>query len=344
MNHWDRIILEDHVPGSALAPQLERLFAQQRQHWSLLREGEASLATIETKTLECSGAQVIVQANPVRKRSIHARVDEKSIAARSCFLCPENMPAEERGIGLGDLVVLPNPYPILRRHCTVPERTHRPQRLAGRIVKLLELAQVMGPEMLVFYNGARCGASAPDHFHLQACDARNIPLLSELPLAGNGALCQAHSSFGRNMLLMADPQADRLQQQIEHALSLLVEKGVAGEKGVGTLLPERPFGCFAQKSPDPFFSEPMFNLIALVRDGRYWAILFPRAAHRPSCFSAPGDAQLAISPAALEMVGLLVVSDPAQLDRVDAQTAHTIYQEVCLNDTRFAQFMQGVQA
>ena len=88
----------------------------------------------------------------------------------------------------------------------------------------------------------------------------------------------------------------------------------------------------------------MFNLIALVRDGRYWAILFPRAAHRPSCFSAPGDARLAISPAALEMAGLLVVSDPAQLDRVDAQTAHTIYQEVCLNDTRFAQFMQGVQA
>jgi hypothetical protein len=25
------------------------------------------------------------------------------------------------------------------------------------------------------------------------------------------------------------------------------------EKGVGTLLPERPEGCFAQKSPDPFF-------------------------------------------------------------------------------------------
>jgi ATP adenylyltransferase/5',5'''-P-1,P-4-tetraphosphate phosphorylase II len=318
MNHWDRIILEDHVPGSALAPQLERLFAQQRQHWSLLREGEASLATMETKTLECSGAKVIVQANPVRKRSIHARVDEKSIAARSCFLCPENMPTEERGIGLGDLVVLPNPYPILRWHCTVPERTHRPQRLAGRIVKLLELAQAMGPEMLVFYNGARCGASAPDHFHLQACDARNIPLLSELPLTGDGALCQAHSSFGRNMLLLADPQADRLQQQFEHVLSVL--RG--GEEG----------------------GEPMFNLIALVRDGRYWAILFPRAAHRPSCFSAPGDARLAISPAALEMAGLLVVSDPDQLDRVDEQTAHTIYQEVSLNDTRFAQFMQGVQA
>jgi hypothetical protein len=318
MNHWDRIILEDHVPGSALAPQLERLFAQQRQHWNLLREGEAALATIETKTLECSGAQVIVQANPVRKRSIHAQVDAQTIAARSCFLCPKNMPAEERGIGLGDLVLLPNPYPILQCHCTVPERTHRPQRLAGRIFKLLELAQAVGPEMLVFYNGARCGASAPDHFHLQACDARNIPLLSELPLAGSGALCQAHSSFGRNMLLMADPLADRLQQQLEHALSVL--RG--GEEG----------------------GEPMFNLIALVREGRYWAILFPRAAHRPSCFSAPGDARLAISPAALEMAGLLVVSDLSQLDRVDTLTAHTIYQEVCLDDTRFAQFMQGVQA
>lgn len=324
MTNWDRIILENHVPGSALAPQLERLFVQQRQQWSLFREGEASLATVQTKTLAWAGAQVVVQANPGRKRSIHARVDAQTIAARSCFLCPESMPVEERGIGLGDLVVLPNPYPILRQHCTVPDRTHRPQQLAGKIADLFKLARAVGPEMLVFYNGPRCGASAPDHFHFQVCDAHSIPLLNELPLAGNGSLRKAHTSFGRNMLLLASPDAVELQQQLEHALRIL--RGYSSSADLNS------------------HEEPMFNLISLVRDGRYWAILFPRAAHRPSCFTAPGDARLAISPAALEMAGLLVVSDPNQLDRVDAKMAHTIYQEVSLDEASFARFLEGVLA
>ena len=37
-------------------------------------------------------------------------------------------------------------------------------------------------------------------------------------------------------------------------LSLLVHGGNSGVEGVRSLLPERPGGCFAQKTPDPFLN------------------------------------------------------------------------------------------
>ena len=46
-----------------------------------------------------------------------------------------------------------------------------------------------------------------------------------------------------------------------------VEKAWPGEKGVRTLLPERPAGCFAQKVPDPFFAP--FEALLVVDTGTW---------------------------------------------------------------------------
>jgi len=315
MTSWARIILENHASESALAPRLERLFKQQQQQWGMLREGQAALTAIRTKTLASADAHILVQANPGRKWSTHARIDAHTLTTRRCFLCPENMPAEERGIGLGKLIILPNPYPILHRHCTVPDRTHRPQQLTGRITEMLELARALGSGMLVFYNGPRCGASAPEHFHFQACAAAGIPLLRELPWPRSGPWQQAFTSLERKILLLADNNADRIRLQLEHALTVL--------------------GRLTSGPTAPADEEPMFNLMALVRDGLYGVILFPRAAHRSSCYFSSGDVRLAISPATLEMAGILVVAEPQQLNRVDVKTAAAIYREVSLDETRF---------
>ncbi|MCC6492657.1 MAG: DUF4922 domain-containing protein, partial [Pirellulales bacterium] len=177
---WDRIELDVAAAGEGLAARIEGLFAQQRATWPTLREGEAALQHLQVKRLEVDGASIVVQANPARRNSVHASVDAQSIAARACFLCPENMPPEERGVAFEDLLVLPNPYPILPMHCTVADRAHRQQRLAGRVGQLVRLAAAAGPELAVFYNGPRSGASAPDHLHFQACRAAGIPLLEEL--------------------------------------------------------------------------------------------------------------------------------------------------------------------
>jgi ATP adenylyltransferase/5',5'''-P-1,P-4-tetraphosphate phosphorylase II len=313
---WDTVLLPEDDRRAPLARRIEALFAQQRATWPALAEGEATLASLRTRVLEEGGARVVVQANPGRRRSTHAKVDAQSIAQRACFLCPQNMPAAERGIAVGDLVVLPNPFPILPRHVTIPDRQHLPQRLTGRVGELLELAAAMGPEFVVFYNGPRCGASAPDHFHFQACAAARLPALDEWPDA-RGHERRGHAAFGRSMLLVAGPEAAAVEADLARALDALAQDAPADD-------------------------EPMVNLVATHRGGRVMAALFPRAAHRPSCYFADGEARLAISPAALEMAGMLVVAEPEQLDRVDAAAARRIYEEVSLPAAEFARLVDAL--
>ena len=320
---WDRILLEVVSPQAELAPHIHALFDQQQEHWQALRDGEAARSSVKTKELTHSGASVIVQANPGRRKSVLAKVDPQSIAERQCFLCPQNMPAEERGVGWRDLVILPNPYPILPHHCTIPSREHRPQQLAGRIEAMLELARAIGPEMLIYYNGPRCGASAPDHFHCQACDAAGVPLFRELFHSERTSPRTNHVSFGRRMLVFDSTAADAVRCGIERALGAM--RQLASDACTG--------------GPD----EPMINLLAFYRDGCYFGVLFPRAAHRPACHFAEDTQRIAISPAALEMAGILVVAEPDHFDRVDAATAHLIYEEVSLGEVQFTQLAHAIR-
>jgi hypothetical protein len=113
MSGWDAIVLESLEQVTPMWARIDALFAHARDTWDFFRLAEATLTSIRTKVLTHEGARIIVQANPGRKRSIHARVDPKTIADRPCFLCLENLPAAERGLGCGNLVILPNPYPIV---------------------------------------------------------------------------------------------------------------------------------------------------------------------------------------------------------------------------------------
>src|SRR6478672_9966306 len=203
---WERILQNDQ-PGEPLRQRIDDLFAQQRATWPTLREGEAALARLQRKTLTEGGESIIVQMNPARRHSTLANTDAKAIAARACFLCPENMPPEERGVAFENLVLLPNPFPILPLHCTIADRAHRPQELRGRIATFLHLAEEIGPDMAALYNGPRCGASAPDHFHLQAARADDIPILAQLSTISDSGPIVPHASFGRNMLVVRGANA-----------------------------------------------------------------------------------------------------------------------------------------
>src|SRR5262249_49647511 len=122
---WEQILQNDQ-PSRPLRQRIDELFAQQRRTWPALRDGEAALSQLERKTLPLGGDSIVVQVNPARRRSTQAITDAKAIAARACFLCPENMPPEERGVAFEDLVLLPNPFPILPFHCTIADRIHQP--------------------------------------------------------------------------------------------------------------------------------------------------------------------------------------------------------------------------
>ena len=69
----------------------------------------------------------------------------------------------QRGIEWADrYTILINPFPIFPRHLTVPDTSHTDQLIDGRIADMIRLAAELD-EYTVFYNGPRCGASAPDH-------------------------------------------------------------------------------------------------------------------------------------------------------------------------------------
>jgi hypothetical protein len=313
---WERILQIDRS-GEPLRERIDGLFAQQRDTWPMLRDGEAALAQLEKKTLVDVGESAIVQVNPARRRSTQANTDAKAIAARPCFLCPDNMPVEERGAAFEDLVLMPNPFPILPLHCTIADRVHQPQRLRGRVATFVQLAREIGPDLAALYNGPRCGASAPDHFHLQAARASEIPILKQLPKLTDGRSIVPHTSFGRNMLIVHCANPADVAANIERSIVAL-------------------------QAIEATADEPMFNLVALFEAGHYTVVLFPRAAHRPACYFATESEQLLISPAVLEMSGILVTTAPEHFARIDAGIARTIYEEVSISRARFADLIASL--
>ncbi len=312
---WGDIIQAEVTSPADLPGRLEALFDQQRAAWPALADGVAALAGMRTRVVALDGAEVVIQANPGRRKSTHARVDPTSVAKRPCFLCPANMPDAERGLAFGPLVILPNPYPVLPGHCTVPVRDHVPQRIAGHTGTLLALAEGLGESQIAFYNGPACGASAPDHLHFQACRAEGVPLIGELPEDIAPDEIRPHRSAGRRLLVFG---ARAAEAGLRRALSALAAVAPA----------------------DP---EPMVNLLALRRAGQSLAVLVPRARHRPTQFFAEGHARIAVSPAALEMAGVLVVAEPDDLNKVDSETVRDIYAQVSLDEERFSHLVEALR-
>jgi hypothetical protein len=312
--NWNDVLVETAEATHALPAAVDRLLERARD-WPLWREGHDALGGIEVRTLGNGPDRVMVQHNPARRNSVHAAVDAASVAARPCFLCPSSFPPGEVGVAWRDLALLPNPFPIVTRHLTVPTLEHRPQALAGRAAELVELAEALAESMVVLYNGPRCGASAPDHFHFQAGTA-DLPAFDLAP--AGGADTQPIESCGRRFVAFHDGDAVRLGARIEAALVAWGEASGAGDE------------------------EPMCNVLVRWRGGRGTALFFPRRRHRPSAFFAGPELRIGVSPAAIEMAGILVVSDHESLDRLDAAAARTVYEDVSPTADQFATFLESI--
>lgn len=149
-------------------PALEKLeitdfIQRQLALWPEAAARFEALSHVETKTV--GGYRV--QFNPARAVSTAAKVDAASIAARQCFLCAHNRPTQQLAIDWEDLQILVNPFPIFPGHLTIPAKQHIPQSMLGRTDQMRRLSRAL-PGYSIFFNGAKCGASAPDHFHFQA--------------------------------------------------------------------------------------------------------------------------------------------------------------------------------
>jgi hypothetical protein len=329
---WEERLIEAEELGrlgaavdSDLPTKIGALIEHQREHWPLLRDGYEAFERIESRRLKVEEAEVVVQHNPRRIRSTAAAVDPKAVASRPCFLCGQNLPAEEKGIGYRDFVILCNPYPILERHLSIVHREHGEQKIDGNIGSLLDLARDLGPDYFALYNGPQCGASAPDHLHFQACSSKLLPISEHLfdaepRLADDCPSCEetAANTFelfslggcGRTTIVL---RGGRLQE-VEDWLSRLIRE-----------LGERNDSAGSE-------AEPMLNIVC-TWSNRLWTVyVFPRAKHRPASFFAEGADRLTISPGAIDMAGVVVVPEREHFDRLNGERLAAIYREVSRNE------------
>lgn len=275
---WQRRLLS--ADGDMRAG-VEALFADQLERWELLRDGVDGLVRARSRVMELDGFRLLATHIPHRIHSTTAEVDAQSIRSRPCFLCPENLPGEERGVAFGEeFVVTANPYPIRERHLSIVSREHRPQRALGDFPAMLDLASAL-PRYLVLYNGPECGASAPDHMHFQACLRAGVPLFDALErVSDSDGYPASHVRL-----------VGRHREELAETFGALLAR-------VGDIAPGE--------------AEPMVNVVT-VHDGDRWQVLvFPRRAHRPSMYAS---GELLWSPGALDLAGILVLPREADLER-----------------------------
>ncbi|MDR0371489.1 MAG: DUF4922 domain-containing protein [Prevotellaceae bacterium] len=278
---------------------LKELFRQQIQSWELAQTNYQALLSVRTKVFGFSGYDVKVQFNPARIKSSSAVVNSEAIAQRACFLCKENRPEEQVGTGFGNFELLLNPYPIFPEHFTIVHKQHLPQEIRPYFKDMLMLAKELS-DYVVFYNGPKCGASAPDHVHFQAGTKTFLPLIDDYK--------NLKPSWGELLKEGENFQAFTLNNY--HRTLVCIES--ADEHTI-----EKVFGEFYagwQEHPD---EEPMMNIVCSYENGRWYVYIFPRAHFRPrQYYTADTEKQLLVSPAAVEMGGIIITPVEAHFNKI----------------------------
>lgn len=299
--------------------------------WQTARTNHEALNQIETRRFELAGNTITVQFNPARAVSTCAKVDKSSIEARKCFLCPGNKPNEQDEIIISldePFSLRINPYPILPGHLTISSLKHQDQVLADKTIRQLPgkliswLEEYFASGYVLFYNGAKCGASAPDHFHFQAVKQSDVPVIQQWERLMETAVREkeiktengnTYSSFQITsyicpiQVFICNHSADILPEMINQYLeSLPLHEGE---------------------------SEPRYNLFAWQDKQRGFTMAyFPREEHRPACYTATRGEQLLVSPGALDMAGLLVTPRKEDFDRITESDITKIYKEVAYHN------------
>lgn len=308
-----------------IAENVRDLFEDQLENWELARTNYGNLDKVRVREIEFPGFRIFVQFNPHRITSSSAKVDTRSIQERPCFLCERNRPPEQKGIDFqGGYKILINPFPIFNRHLTIVSDDHTDQRILGNMESMLDLASAL-PDYVLFYNGPQCGASAPDHLHFQA---------------GNKGFMPVEDDFrNKKLVRMADSKhgtALWLWQDYGRSLFTLVGDSKA------TLISafERFYARFAELQKDK--PEPMLNILASYETGEWRIHLFPRSFHRPECYFAEGAEKILLSPASVDMGGVLITPREEDFLKIRASDICAIFNQVCLDETEITELTKNI--
>ena len=296
---------------------LWRFFSRQLETWDLARRSFRSLQDVQVKELADPSSAMLslgVQHNPARIVSTGASVAKEDVSHRPCFLCHDNRPAKQMAKRFdGEFEILVNPYPILPVHFTIPSRRHQPQRISGNYVRMLRFVETY-PDMMAFYNGPECGASAPDHLHFQAGTSRRLPLLAEWHKFRR-SLIKLYSLNNENDISL-------VTGWVCPALLIRCADIEAGDR-----LFRRVFDALPLREGQP---EPMMNIITWIDTGHFMTVIFPRWKHRPACYYAKDEDKMLVSPGALDMGGLVITPRKEDFERMTMAAAVGILREVSL--------------
>jgi ATP adenylyltransferase/5',5'''-P-1,P-4-tetraphosphate phosphorylase II len=297
----------------SLQDQVKSLFHEQLATWELARANYAGLKTVRTKSFDFGDFEVAVHFNPARMVSSGAKVDAKTIAARKCFLCAENRPVEQNSVEAGDYLILVNPFPIFPEHFTIPRKEHVDQQIKPYFADMLELASMMD-EYLIFYNGPRCGASAPDHMHFQAGTKDFLPLVNDYSRLK-----------GTHAQLLVESETTQLYQFNDYLRTVycIESTNVAAARDSFDKL----YNHFSSLAVSAAGEEPMMNIVCTFTGGRWFVFVLPRKTFRPWQYTADGDQQLLVSPATVEMCGLFITPIENHFERITKEDVISILEQ-----------------
>ena len=302
--------------------KIDRLFSGQLREWKLAEVNYNQLEKVKAKKLDFGTFEIFVQFNPERIRSSAAKVDIKSIGARPCFLCEKNRPPEQRGVLFENrLTVLVNPFPIFRRHLTIPSEIHTDQRIRNNFDTMLALAKAL-PSYMIFYNGPQCGASAPDHFHFQAGNRGFMPIEKDF-------------QDGKHATPLSLKTGIEIWQWTSYLRGIITLKGNDRKKLVQAF--NHFFDRFSEVQSDK--PEPMINILA-GHSASGWIIhIIPRKLHRPSQFFARGSDQILISPAAVDRGGVIITPRKEDFIKITKADIEDIFVQVCFKEDELPGFI-----
>lgn len=287
------------------------VWPEARQHYDDLEHVEVSILR----------NNIYLQYNPARSISTGARLDSKSLDARPCFLCEKNRPKKQwHRPCFENYELLVNPYPIQTEHFTLPYHKHRPQQIAGHWTDMVRIAYHMR-DYLVFYNGPRCGASAPDHMHFQACSREIIPLITGMDM-WNPQLCYTNRGI-------------QLYQLTNYFCPVLI-MCIPGNPLTKLHESEKLFKRICRYLPmnNVEESEPGMNILAWhdpEKESTFIAII-PRSKHRPACYNINHPNHHFISPGALDMAGMIITPKREDFDSLTENEAASILAEVGITE------------
>ena len=287
---------------------ISRFFNRQMEKWADARHRFRDLKHVETHQLS---DQLKVQWNPARIVSTGANIDKKTLGDRPCFLCDKNRPKEQISKQIDErFLLLVNPFPILPVHFTIPARKHQPQSIYknyGEMHRFLSLHS----ELMVFYNGPKCGASAPDHLHFQAGTSGILPLQANW---------QRLSRNLTDIISLNDDEKIALIHDFVVPAFVIISKSEDSDEA----LFQRLYKSMPVRGDE---TEPMMNIIAWRKGDEYISVVIPREKHRPEAYFAEGDAQMMVSPGALDMSGLIITPREEDFRKLTEESATAILQE-----------------